>query len=162
MKRGWVREFEHEKNVYKKLKAFQGDIIPRYLGEAFCENWIGNDQECWDKNNEPCVCQRGEQAMILSDLGETALTIKALQGFDEEQVRSIFLNTLTKMINARYIQEDCKFDNYHLVQGRLFLVDLEKLEYIPDNEDELPLEEYLKDWVGDLIKSWKLFKQGVE
>ena len=100
--------------------------------------------------------------MILSDLGETALTIKALQGFDEEQVRSIFLNTLTKMINARYIQEDCKFDNYHLVQGRLFLVDLEKLEYIPDNEDELPLEEYLKDWVGDLIKSWKLFKQGVE
>lgn len=162
-KRGWDEEFDHERKVYQQLKALQGDIIPQLYGQVLCDNWKDDASEgdCRDKSGHVCVCQRSEKALVLSDLGTNALSEQILRAFQEPQVENMLRQTFVKMIGARYVQGDCKFDNYHLVGERIFIVDLEKMMFIPD-DDDFPPEEYVDDWVRNLMDRWRVYRRSAE
>jgi hypothetical protein len=161
-KPGWDDEFEHELAIYRSLHDLQGRVIPYSFGDAWCENWrIEGEPECRDKRGDVCVCQRAGRAVVLSDVGRITLSSRAALDMDEVDLRNRCLRTFEVLRDRGYWQDDSKLDNYHLVDGSVFVVDLETMNAIP--LDKGVTREWVLDvWLKGVLWDWRYLKQSVD
>ena len=113
-KEGWDEEFDAEKANYAKLRPLQGVVIPRLFGELTYDN---------------------KRALLLSDLGGTCLSAPEGALLELDDLRRMLRQALTTTSHFRVLQDDVKLDNFHLVNGKIMVVDLETVNVILSDED---------------------------
>lgn len=101
--------------MYQRLKPIQGTTVPVFYGEARF---------------------RGERAIILSDIGGDPLYSPKIPVFTKVK----FTEKLQEAIEAMQAQGvehgDISLPNYHLVDGRIFIVDHEMSQVLDANDLE--------------------------
>ncbi|KXX77149.1 hypothetical protein MMYC01_207561 [Madurella mycetomatis] len=115
-KEGWDEEFEMEKATYAKLRSFQGIVIPKLFGEVRCDN---------------------TRALLLSDIGGVCLATPEGALLELADFRRLLCQALTALSQLRILQEDIKLDNFHLVDDKVMIVDLEKVSEEPLSDQDL-------------------------
>jgi len=115
MKKGWDDEFDTEKATYAKLHSLQGVIIPKLFGELR----YGNNT----------------RALLMSDIGGASLATPegGMLGLDE--FKRLIHQALGAFSHFRITQDDVKLDNFHLVDGKIMVVDLESVNEDLSDED---------------------------
>lgn len=105
-KDNWEEEFEAEKSMYYRLRPIQGQVIPEYYGEVTCE---------------------GRRALLLSDIG--GVNLATAEGALREV--GVISRLLTEAMNTLgefgITHDDIKLDNFHLVEDKVMMVDLETM-----------------------------------
>ncbi|KAL7967221.1 hypothetical protein HDV63DRAFT_382794 [Trichoderma sp. SZMC 28014] len=112
-KENWVNEFHAEIKYYEALEPLQGTYIPKYLG-------LGEFN--------------GIKSHVLSDVGGICMA-----DLDEDNeaiapaIKQLFRHTISTVAAMGYYQNDMRLDNFHLVGGRIVIVDLEQMgRFSPD------------------------------
>jgi len=129
-KKGWEDEFEVEKATYAKLKPLQGIVIPKLYGQV-----------SYDKT----------RSLLLSDVGGVNLSTPAGSLLELSEFRRLLRQALTAIAQFGVEHGDQKLDNYHLVDGKIMVVDFEVVNNEPRSEEQLKLtvesgEDWLADW----------------
>lgn len=123
-------EFTTELYTYKRLSALQGKQLPVCYGEACCD---------------------GTRALVLDDVGGVSLLHRsALVETSEEQIKTMILKAYGPMIDQGIAYDDWKPDNFHLVNGKIVILDLEHAYELDEDEREytieIGLEAFLARW----------------
>lgn len=138
-KEGWLEEFENEKHMYERLESLQGQVIPRFYGEAKCE---------------------GARALILSEVVGIMPWEQKVPPLESDEFMDL-VETVFRELNAFGLAyDDVKLDNFILVEDRVVLVDLESAyEPLPEqrknvfNSDRIQLgvvyQRYLDNYEDD-------------
>jgi hypothetical protein len=106
-KTNWENEFHAEIKYYKALEPLQGIYIPKYLGTT-------------DFN--------GIKSHVLSDVGGICMA-----DIDEDNeaiapaIEKLFRHTISAVAALGYYQNDMRLDNFHLVDDKIVIVDLEQM-----------------------------------
>lgn len=131
-KEGWDEEFEMEKATYAKLRSLQAIVIPKLFGELRYDN---------------------TRALLLSDIGGVCLATPEGALLELADFRRLLCQALTALSQFKILQEDVKLDNFHLVDDKIIIIDLEKISEEPlSNED---LDFGIKSIVDSLATFYK-------
>lgn len=95
-----------ERATYAKLGSLQGIVIPKLFGELRYDN---------------------TRALLLSDIGGVCLATPEGALLELADFRPLLCQALTAMSQLKILQEDIKLDNFHLVDNKVMIVDLEKV-----------------------------------
>ncbi|GAB1312792.1 Protein kinase domain-containing protein [Madurella fahalii] len=105
-KKGWDKDFDTKKAVYAKLQLLQGVAIPEFLGE---------------------LRYNGTRAILLSDIGGACLITPEGALLEVAEVRRLLGQAFAALAQFRVSQDDAKLDNFHIVQDRIMVVDMERV-----------------------------------
>ncbi|OAA64473.1 Protein kinase-like domain protein [Niveomyces insectorum RCEF 264] len=133
-----IEAFQNEQAVYRKLAPLQGDLIPRFYGEALVGE--GNDDDDDDDNDSVDGKYRGKgtRASVISFMPwpillqqpEPVLTVDDFQARIEVAVDAIMAHGIV------YI--DPKLDNVMLRDdGRIVFIDLEMTDEVEPGKEPL-------------------------
>lgn len=111
-KKGWEEEFENEKSMYERLESLQGRIIPKFYGEATCEEG---------------------RALIFSEVVGIMPWEQKAPPLDAEQFKELVEVAFQELNVFGLAYDDVKLDNMIMTEGGVVLVDLESL-YDPGPE----------------------------
>lgn len=117
---------KNETEVYPCLRPIQGIVVPVFFGTAYCD---------------------GKEALVLSDVGGRPLYSSHIPSFTKEDFHLKLRPAVQAMQKCGYRQGDTLLSNYHLVNGKIFVVDHEMTEPIEDDE--------VDDWMEiDIDDMW--------
>ncbi|KFH47537.1 hypothetical protein ACRE_016130 [Hapsidospora chrysogenum ATCC 11550] len=142
-KDGWEEEFEGEKATYARLRPLQGIVIPEFLGEV-------------DYENTP--------ALLLSDIGGECLATPQGALLEVADLRRMLFQAPTALSQFGILQCDEKLDNFHHVEDKIMIVDLEMVTQGHVSEEDLKLD--AEGAVDDLARDYEdgqycLWKDGL-
>ncbi|KAK3363174.1 hypothetical protein B0T25DRAFT_587189 [Lasiosphaeria hispida] len=113
-KEGWDEEFNAEKANYAKLRPLQGVVIPRLFGELVYDS---------------------EKTLLLSNIGGPCLSTPEGALLELDDLRQMLRQALTATSHFRILQDDVRLDNFHFINGKIMVVDLETVNVILSDED---------------------------
>lgn len=122
-------EFDKEKNMYKRLEAFQGVVIPMCYGETRCD---------------------GVPALLLSDIGGFPLYDARAASIQEDDLLRMFHDAFAALAGLGILHDDTKLDNYHLVGDKIMIVDLEQAD-----EAGLAIDFLVDSTIRHLVSKYK-------
>lgn len=134
MKPEWDSEFDNEVDIYERLKAVQGHLIPKCYGIAWCN---------------------GLRALVLSE-------VKGILPFEQPLDSPLEVPEFCRRLQAAFdelgnfglMHDDPKLDNFLLVDDRVVILDLESVE---EGKDEKVIERVIDsnvDFARLRYKSW--------
>jgi hypothetical protein len=134
LKPGWDKEFATEKAMYERLQPLQGDVIPIYYGEAWCE---------------------GTRAIILED-------VKGVPPFGQEPPL-LSADEFRRRLEVAYqafcafglMTDDIRLANNLILDDKVVFVDLECV-FEANDEDR---DDWRRTTIGELVDQYMAFLQ---
>jgi hypothetical protein len=138
LKPDWHDEFNHEIQMYDRLKPIQGVVVPRYYGVATVEE--------------------GKRALVLSDIGGRQLAKVSYADISFDELKGMVKSAVAAIFRLGIFPADANLVNCHVVGQRVMIVDHELDEEV-ENDPEVTLEELIDAKTDSIMcRHWAVHK----